>query len=256
MNPARGQWIDLHTHILPGVDDGADDMQESLSMARLAQMDGVSHIVATPHVPFCGLGVKALEERLEELRRTLVENGVDLQVSLGTEINLEPDIIQWLADGTARTLGSTRYVLVELPFFGYPPYVEDVIFQLQVQGYRPILAHPERNAELAATPARLGSLVERGVLVQVTTTSLLGGFGPAARNAAVEFLQQGWAHVLASDGHSAGHRPPALSEGVRAAEKVVGEQAWDLVVKNPAAILDGQDVEPPRPAQKARRWLR
>lgn len=256
MNPAPGPWIDLHTHILPGVDDGARNLDESLAMARLAQADGVSHIVATPHVPFSGLHIKTMEERLEELRQALTENRLDLQLSLGTEISLEPDMIQWLAEGMACPLGATRYVLAELPFFGYPPYVEDVIFQLQVKGYRPILAHPERNAELAATPDRLGALVERGVLTQITTTSLLGGFGAAARNAAVEFLQRGWAHVLASDAHSATHRPPILSEGVRAAERIVGDQAWDLVSANPAAILNGDEVEPPRPVKKARRWPR
>jgi len=94
------------------------------------------------------------------------------------------------------------------------------------------------------------------VLAQITTTSLLGGFGSAARDAATEFLQRGWAHVLASDAHSATHRPPLLSEGVRAAEKIVGEAAWDLVSTNPAAILHGGEVEAPRPIKKARRWLR
>ena len=256
MSVARGRFVDLHTHLLPGVDDGARDRDASLDMARLAEADGVGHIVATPHVPFCGLHANVLEQRLEELRSFLAENGANLQVSLGTEISLEPDMLQWLANGTARPLGATRYVLAELPFFGYPPYTEDVIFQLQVQGYRPILAHPERNAELASAPRRLEPLVERGVLVQITTTSLLGGFGSAARNAATEFLQRGWTHVLASDAHSATHRPPLLSEGIRAAEKIVGEAAWDLVTVNPAAILNGDDVAPPRPAKKARRWLR
>lgn len=256
MSVARGRFVDLHTHLLPGVDDGARDRDASLAMARLAEADGIGHIVATPHVPFCGLRADALEQRLEDLRRFLADNGVHLQVSLGTEISLEPDLLQWLADGVARPLGATRYVLVELPFFGYPPYTEDVIFQLQVHGYRPILAHPERNAELAAAPRRMEPLVERGVLAQITTTSLLGGFGPAARNAATEFLQRGWAHVLASDAHSPAHRPPVLSEGIRAAEKILGDSAWDLATVNPAAILNGDDVEPPRPAKKPRRWLR
>jgi protein-tyrosine phosphatase len=256
MDAARGRFIDLHTHLLPGVDDGARDMDVSLAMARLAQADGIGHIVVTPHVPFCGLDVSALAKRLEALRGFLAQNQVELQLSLGTEVSLEPDMIQWLAEGMACPLGATRYVLAELPFFGYPPYVEDVIFQLQVKGYTPILAHPERNAELAATPARLGALVERGVLTQITTTSLLGGFGAATRNAAVEFLQRGWAHVLASDAHSATHRPPILSEGVRAAERIVGDQAWDLVTVNPAAILNGDEVESPRPVKKARRWPR
>jgi protein-tyrosine phosphatase len=255
MNPAKGQLIDLHTHILPGVDDGAGDLDEALAMARLAQADGVAHIVATPHVPFCGLGCEALQERLNALRGLMASHQLNVQVSLGAEIDLEPGILHWLADGAACPIGSTRYILVELPFFGYPPFTEETIFQLQVQGYRPILAHPERNAELASAPYRLEPLVERGVLVQLTTTSLLGGLGPQVRNAAVEFLQRGWAHILASDAHSANHRPPVLSEAVRAAEKILGERAWDLVTTNPAAILNGGDVEPPRPAKKARRWL-
>lgn len=254
MDSPPASLIDLHTHILPGVDDGAQMPDEALAMARVALADGVGQIVATPHIPLAGLDREECERRLEDLRRYLAGCQADLEVHLGAEVSLEPDILRWLADGLAWPIGDTRYILVELPFFSLPPYTDDVIFRLQVAQYKPILAHPERNASLAAAPDRLGPLVERGVLIQITTTSVLGGFGAQAMSAAMAFLRRGWVHVLASDAHSANHRPPSLTEAARAAEKIVGPLAWNLVTTNPAAILgDGDDVEPARPARKARR---
>lgn len=250
-SPAAG-LIDLHTHIMPGVDDGAQSLDESLAMARVALADGVGQLVAAPHIPLAGLTRADCEARLDGLRQHLASHRADLEVHLGAEVSLEPDILRWLADGLAWPIGATRYVLVELPFFSLPPYTDDVIFRLQVAGYQPILAHPERNASLAAAPARLGPLVERGVLVQITTTSILGGFGAQAKSAAMAFLQCGWVHVLASDAHSAHPRPPSLTEATREVEKVIGPDAWHLVTTNPAAILDDGDyVEPARPAKKA-----
>ncbi len=246
--------IDLHAHIMPGVDDGPRTPEDSLDMARAALADGVGVIVATPHIPFAGLTRQESDQRLAVLRHYFAGQGTHLEVHLGAEVSLEPDILRWLADGLAWPIGATRYVLVELPFFVLPPYTEDVIFRLQVAGYKPILAHPERNAPLAAAPDRLQPLVERGVLVQITTTSVLGGFGAQAKSAAMAFLQRGWVHVLASDAHSASRRPPSLMEATRTAERLIGPEAWNLVTTNPAAILgDSDDVEPARPAKKARR---
>lgn len=252
-SPAAG-LVDLHTHIAPGVDDGPQTLDESLTMARMAVADGVRAVVATPHIPFARTTREEFGRRLDDLRRFLAGQQANLEVHLGAEISLEPDILRWLAEGLAWPIGATRYVLVELPFFAFPPYTEDVIFRLQVAGYKPILAHPERNAILAARPDRLGPLVERGVLTQITATSVLGGFGAQAKAAAVAFLERGWVHVLASDAHSANHRPPILTEAARAAERIVGPDAWRLVSANPQAILrDSDDVERARPAKKARR---
>lgn len=252
--PSAARLIDLHTHIAPGVDDGAQTAEDSLAMARAAVADGVGQIVATPHIPFSRMTRQEFGQHLENLRRLLAGQQADLEVHLGAEVSLEPDILRWLADGLAWPIEATRYILVELPFFGFPPYTDDVIFRLQVAGYKPILAHPERNATLAARPDRLGPLVERGVLTQITTTSILGGFGTQAKSAALAFLERGWVHVLASDAHSVSHRPPTLTEAAREAEKIIGPQAWNLVTTNPAAILgDRDDVEPARPAKRARR---
>ncbi|MBC7258546.1 MAG: hypothetical protein H5T65_04820 [Chloroflexi bacterium] len=251
--PAAG-LIDLHTHIVPGVDDGAQTPDEALAMARVALADGIAQVVATPHIPMAGLDREECERRLGDLRRYLAGHQTDVEVHLGAEVSLEPDILRWLAEGLAWPIASTRYILVELPFFVLPPYTDDTIFRLQVAGYKPILAHPERNASLAAAPERLGPLVERGVLVQITTTSILGGFGAQAKSAATAFLQRGWVHVLASDAHSANHRPPSLTEAAREAERVIGPQAWSLVTTNPAAILgDSDEVAPAHPVKKARR---
>ncbi|RDV84794.1 tyrosine-protein phosphatase [Ammonifex thiophilus] len=153
--------IDIHTHILPGLDDGAEDLEEALSMARLALADGVTALVATPHV-IRGSFFPSRQEILETvslLNERLAEQGLPLRVLPGAEYRLEPDLPERLAKGELVPLNDAgRYLLVELPSTFVPPYAERVLYELQLQGVTPILAHPERNAELCRRPELLASL--------------------------------------------------------------------------------------------------
>ncbi len=243
--------IDLHCHLLPGVDDGPPTLEESIVMARAAYQDGVRAIVATPHARDWGLAhpgedaCHGVAELVRDLEQVLHQVGIPLALYPGMEIHLDPDLPEWLRSGRVCPLGAGPYFLLELPFFQPSPYLEQVISDVQLQGWRPVLAHAERYTYVQEAPDLLAPLVERGVLVQVTANSLTGNAGPLAGETAVRLLRRGLVHCLASDGHT-GHasRAPLLMAGVQAAARVVGSaQARALVTEMPQQILDGAPVE-------------
>jgi len=258
--------IDLHCHILCGLDDGAEDMEASIAMARLAYDDGIRTIVATPHgVSFGGLwrsgcSVEETAERVTELCEELSANGLaGLGIMGGVENYIEPQLAKRFDEGSAFTLAGTRYILVELPFQSYPAFTDQALFELQARGLVPIIAHPERNLSMQRQPQLLERLVERGMMTQVTAASLLGTYGSTTRKAAEEFLLRGLAQVIASDAHGTeNQRGPALSPGVAAAQRLVGEErAWAMVTTTPEAILADErpDAVAVASATSRRRWV-
>jgi protein-tyrosine phosphatase len=252
--------IDIHTHILPGIDDGPVDLEESLAVARLAVADGTRHMIATPHNgDWEQIGSDdQLSERVQSLQAALDEAGIDLRVYPGSEVHVTPDLAQRWQTGQVIALNRSRYVLIELPFFMYPHYLDQLFFELEVEGAMPVLAHAERYRDVQEHPEILVPLVERGVLIQITSTSLLGFFGREAKKTAAYLLRRGLAHVIASDGHNTDSRPPLLAEGVAVAAEYVGDgAARKMVTETPRAILHDEPiaVEPPQPAPPARRWF-
>ncbi|MBI4199004.1 MAG: hypothetical protein HY535_00825 [Chloroflexi bacterium] len=238
---------DIHCHLLPGVDDGPETLDDALTMASLAREHGTRMVVTTPHgAQGWALGGKdAMAQRLQAFRDHLKARGNDLEVTLGGEYLLEPRLLGRHRQGETMGLNGSRYLLVEIDFFQYPLYTEDLMFQLQLEGAVPVLAHPERQANIQERPELLATLVERGVLAQITAGSLLGAFGPKAQRSAETLLHLGLVHAVASDGHSAvGARLPVLAPVMEPLQRLVGEKAAEtLVVTNPAAMVaNGQVV--------------
>lgn len=238
--------IDLHLHILPGVDDGPETLDEAVEMARMAAADGCTTLIATPHqrtVSFQNRAAGPLRERWLETREAV---GEILRLELGAEVHVDRELpaeIDRAAEGGAEseplTLAGGRWMLVELDFYGRGPSPEIVANELIKRGIRPIFAHPERVASLAGDPDRARRLVERGATMQLTAASLLGEFGRRARAAADEFLEEGVAHFLASDAHGAAWRTPGLSEARGLVAAVYGEEvARRLTEDNPLAVLE------------------
>ena len=252
------KYIDLHSHILPGFDDGAQDEAQALAMARLAVADGVGRIVATPH-SLDGVWAQlpaAVRERAGWLQAACREQGIDLEIVSGLETYIAPDLPRRVTREPGCTLGGTRYLLVEFPLQQYPRYVEQTVFELQVAGFVPIIAHPERYTEVIQDPSLLYTLVERGVLVQLTAASLTGDFGRDVQETAQFFLTHNLAHVIASDAHGTSQRSPVLSEAVAvAAEQIGQDRALAMVTETPARILADERfyVPPPEPLQQQKR---
>ncbi len=247
--------IDLHSHILPGLDDGARTLADSRELARAAVADGVHAIAATPHVRSDYLtSAEAMEAGVASVRRDLAEHGIELAVLHGGEIALDR-----LADLSREelerfTIGQTgRYLLVEFPYSGWPLDLEQRLFELRVAGLESLLAHPERNREVQANPARIEGLVAAGSLVQLTAASIDGRIGRSSQLAAESLLSRELAHVIASDAHT----PEVREVGMAAAAASLRDKGlarW-LVEDAPAAIAAGEPL-PARPARRKRRFGR
>jgi protein-tyrosine phosphatase len=242
--------IDLHSHILPGIDDGARTLEDSLEIARAAVEDGIVAIAGTPHVrDDWPTEANLMEARLGELRAAIEAAGIPLDVRSGGEIAL--GWVTRLAPEELRRfgLGGSRYLLVETPYYGWPRDLPEILFSLLDEGFTPVLAHPERNADVAARPERLTELVREGVLVQVTAASVDGRIGRRAMECGRSLIRSGLAQLLASDAHHASVREVGMAEAVHR----VGDPAlarW-LTWEVPSAILADKAI-PPRPRVKAR----
>jgi protein-tyrosine phosphatase len=238
--------LDLHSHILPDVDDGPSTMEESVEMAMMAYEDGTLTIVATPHNRDVNerSSISTVISLLDQLNQEISAKSTSLKIILGMENHLEMDTPEQVNQGRALPIDGTNYILIELPSEFYPFYTEEVLFRLQIDGLRPIVVHPERNLAIQKNFGILAKLVQRGVLTQITAGSITGALGKDYQKAAKELLQQNLVHIIASDCHtSRGIRTPILSLGVNAAAKVVGsEVARKMVEDIPQAIL--QDKAP------------
>lgn len=251
---------DLHAHILPGVDDGAKVPQDTLDMARVAEEHGTRVILATPHRKDVteNWSVAYIRELIEDMNRRLQDAGVELKLVLGMENHLDLDLPDEIAAGRALSMNSSRYILVEMPFFGRPNWVEDTLFKVQAKGLTPVLAHPERIEAFQKEPELLREFIERGMLSQVTGGSFLGYFGGHVKKFTHYLMQRGMVHIIASDTHfPGGPRSPKLPPSVDAAAKLVGmEAAQRMVVEIPQAILEDRplEIDPPTDAARVKKW--
>jgi len=234
--------IDLHSHILSGLDDGSATPAESLELARSAVADGIRVLAATPHVrDDYPTEPVAMEAGVAALRAALGEAAIPLELLPGGEVALER-LDRLGAEERARfgLGGNPSYLLVEFPYYGWPIDLGERLLRLQVEGVTPVLAHPERNADVQERPERLEAAVSAGALIQVTAGSLEGNVGRAARRAARRLLALELVHVIASDAHS----PLVRSAGLSRARAAVGDEglAAYLLEEAPAQILAGEPV--------------
>ena len=236
--------IDLHCHLLPGVDDGAANMAVSLEMARIAVADGISTVVCTPHIlptvyDNSGPNIRVAVSRL---KTALTEAGIPLSVLPGADVHIAPDLIEGLSGGRVLTLADSRYLLLEPPHHVLPPGLRDCVFGLMTAGYTPILTHPERLAWIGHHFDVIQQLASSGTLMQITAGSLTGRFGRRARHWSERMLDEGLVDLLATDAHDTGGRAPRLSEAVAVVMERCGEeQASQMVWTLPRAILDNLD---------------
>ncbi|MHB1127149.1 MAG: tyrosine-protein phosphatase [Bacillota bacterium] len=242
--------IDLHTHVLPGIDDGPRDWDVALQMLKGFTACEMQTIVATPHF-MDGYSTTPDEVRslCTQLRQKAADLGVELEIMPGMEVYLSPDLPEMFRKNKILTLNdSGKYMLVELPFQEVPSYTQRVLFELLLRDVTPIIAHPERNAEIEKDPNLLLRLLEKGALAQVNAGSLTGLFGDKVRRTAEILLTHGMVHCLASDAHSVAERGPGLGEALHRAKQLLGEQAARcLVVENPLKVLQGQMIVPEEP---------
>jgi protein-tyrosine phosphatase len=238
--------IDLHSHILPGVDDGSPDLETSLAMARMAVDDGIQIMACTPHF-MPGLynnEVLDIKKRVLTLNKILAENNIDLPLVAGGDIHIRPDFVSCLKQNRVLCVHDTRYVLFEPPHVMKPMRLEELLFEIQMAGYVPIVTHPERLAWIEQHYPAIGRMVEGGAWMQITAGSLTGRFGKRPQYWAQRMLQDGHVHIMATDAHNLGSRPPKMAKAYGLAESEVGkDEARNLVLARPHAVLTNMPVE-------------
>ena len=243
--------IDLHSHILPGIDDGAPDWDTSIEMCKIAVADGVHTMVATPHMLDGVHNVKrqTILDHVGQLQSRLNEMNIKLTVLPGADVHIGMKFVQLLESGSLVTVNDTgKYVLVEFPHEVLPSGIDQLLYSIQVAGAVPIITHPERQSEVQRKPEVVFKWVTQGNLVQVTAASITGELGKTAKACSHSLLQGGLVHIIASDAHSSTWRAPGLSK----AKKVVAEmlspaQAEEMVTVLPQKVIDGDYIEIPEP---------
>lgn len=234
--------IDIHCHLLPNIDDGPKSWEESLEMIRIGYEDGIRGAVTTPHW-IQGTNWQpspdTVRGMVDEFNDRIKKEGLDFTVYPGMEIGIIPDLPTVVSNGEVLTLADGDFILIEIPFYNLPLGIEEVIFGLEAMGKTPVLAHPERNREFQIAPRRIKELAGMGALVQVTASSLSGGFGDAAKDCAIEFAKMGVLHFVSSDAHSRKHRTPVVSKGLAVIEKKIGKDAVSDLVSNTYQIING-----------------
>jgi len=250
--------IDIHNHILPGLDDGPDSPEKSIEMAKVAAADGIRVIVATPHTNN-GIYQSSTEKILEgvkRLNRLLREGGVPLKVLPGADIHIDRNLIEALKAGNVMTVNNNqRYIILELPDHGVPQHVSDFLWELKLNGVTPVFSHPERNAAIQDDINILRGYIMQGALSQITAMSLTGEFGKRPRKCALSLLKYNLAHVIATDAHSVRRRPPVLSRALKVAGEIAGDDyALRMVTDIPDKIIKGIQVSLPEPKSR-RPWF-
>lgn len=233
--------IDLHCHLLPGIDDGAVDLAMSLEMARIAAADGIHTVACTPHI-YPGMyentadGIRAA---IAALQAELDAQGIALRLVVGADVHLEPDLVGSIRNGRVPTLAGSRYLLFEPPHHVAPPRFEESVFELMAAGIIPVVTHPERLSWVETHFDMFKRLSERGVWMQVTAGALTGRFGGRVKYWGERFVSEGHCMILATDAHHPQRRPPLLAEARDAAEALVGRtEAMHMVVTRPQGIVD------------------
>ncbi|WP_368895028.1 tyrosine-protein phosphatase [Priestia megaterium] len=243
--------IDIHSHILPGVDDGASAMEDAVNMARLALDEGITKIIATPHHQN-GMYFNKKQDilkRVKELNNVLQRENISLEVLPGQETRIYGSLLDDFWKGDILTLNHTNYLFVELPSGHVPRYTEQLLFEMQLKGLIPIIVHPERNAEVLKNPEKLLNLVKEGALTQITAGSLMGHFGKKVQKFSLQLIEANSTHFIASDAHNMSTRNFHMRESISKVHKEFGSQVVYYFQENAELLVQGQSVHRQEPSK-------
>ncbi len=238
--------IDIHSHILPGLDDGPKELSQTIEMCRLAEADGIRTIVATPHTlngVYQNEKGRILKE-IQDLCQMLDREGINIKILPGTDTHVHPEILKHIMNGYAMTLNDTgRYIMLEFPDYFVFQNISKLLTLLISNGMIPIISHPERNKQMMRKIGILKEMIAMGSLSQITAMSITGGFGRQVKKAAEKMIKENLVRVIASDSHSPNHRPPVLSPAIDRVGKWIGaKEALSMVTTIPEAIINGKRI--------------
>lgn len=231
--------IDIHSHILPNVDDGSENMSMSIEMARLYLQNGIHRVIGTPHYIEGSMDNSLDNNRiaLETLRKELFREGIDLEVFLGNEIYVSMNTSTNIIENRVSTLNGSRYILLELPMYDIPLYMENLLYELQLKGIIPIIAHPERNTKIIEDPNILYNYIQKGALGQLNLPSLEGRYGTKVKSTAEILLKHQMIHFVGTDAHTDRRRSPNVQKGLKVLGSLVREEDFENICYKNAELL-------------------
>ncbi|MFC4025120.1 tyrosine-protein phosphatase [Oceanobacillus longus] len=250
--------IDIHSHILPGVDDGAKTEEDSLAMAKEAVSQGITTIIATPHNKNGKYDNEraSIKNNVQILSELLVKEDIPLTVISGQETRINGEMIEDINNGKLLPLNDTKYLFVEFPSANVPRYSSQMLFDIQVAGYTPIIVHPERNQELIEHPSRLYEFVKKGALTQVTAASIVGKFGKNIQKFSHQLVEANLTHFIASDAHNTTTRGFCMDEAFHELKNEYGSDYFYMFLENSQLLLDNMNVNRMEPSQvKKKKFL-
>ncbi|WP_413378005.1 tyrosine-protein phosphatase [Alkalihalobacillus sp. 1P02AB] len=248
--------IDLHCHILPGLDDGSGSVEESLKMSNIAIKEGITAIVATPHYAhpsFRKNEAPIVREAVQRLNEELKSRNLPLKIYEGHELRIHGDLVSELEQKEALTMaGLDTYAFIEFPSNHVPRYATSLFYQMLTGGYQPVIVHPERNSELIQNPELLYDFVKSGIYTQITASSLTGHNGKNIKKFTAQLVESNLTHIIASDAHNTHNRPFRLREAYEQVEKEFGQDYVEMFQQNAERILDNKAIisDEPQPIRR------
>ncbi len=236
--------IDIHCHILPDIDDGPADLQETLEMLRIAAGDGITHIVATPHYRH-GEPPTAqdIREKIALVREAMAKSSINVELMGGADIRLTYELMEGIEKNEIPTINNSGYFLLELPDL-IPPHLDGFLFEARIKGFVPVITHPERNHSLISSLEKISALRNAGALFQLTAMSVTGQLGRQIKKFTVQLLKKGYVDFIATDAHSTKRRPPLLSKAYRETEGILDKTGADRIfIDNPKAVIENREIE-------------
>ncbi|MEB6548875.1 tyrosine protein phosphatase [Heyndrickxia sporothermodurans] len=237
--------IDIHCHILPGIDDGAQNVTDSIAMAKQAVSEGIHTIIATPHHKNGKYNNRKVEiiDQVKELNKELKKAGIELTILPGQENRIFGEIIQDYHEGEILTLtGQSNYLFIEFPSGHVPRYSKQLLYDIQLQGLTPIIVHPERNSELIENPNQLYEFVKNGAATQITAASLTGHFGKKIKKFTEQLIEANLTHFIASDAHNVTNRSFKMNEALDVIEQKYGVNSVYYFTENADLLVDGKHI--------------
>lgn len=251
--------VDIHAHVLHGIDDGPKTIEDQLQLLQQAEQNGITDIIATPHHlhPMFDNTFLEIEPQVNELNERLKEAGINITIYPGQEVRISDQFLDAIEEGLIQGLNHTRYLLIEFPSNQIPTYTGDLFYELKILGYVPIIAHPERNKAIIEDIGLLYDFVEKGALAQVTVGALTGQYGKNIQRAAVTIVDNHLAHVIASDAHHVERRPFNYNDLSSSHLKQHTMQNIDKLIQNAKCILENQEIEKQQPTThfKKKKWF-
>ncbi|NEW07144.1 tyrosine protein phosphatase [Paenibacillus sp. SYP-B3998] len=252
-----GPLVDTHCHILPNLDDGPSCLEDSVSMARAAVGSGIHTIVATPHH---GIGKYEnisdfIIKNVICFNKELVVRKIPLLILAGQEVRVHSQLVEELYAGKILTLNGTRFILLELPSYGVPSYFDELLHEVSILGLRPVIAHPERNAQFLNKPMVLQRYVEQGALCQITAQSVMGLFGAKIQRFTINLCHNNWVHVVASDAHNLKSRPFLLEQSYEYLNKRIGKEQVQYFKDNALKIVRDEEIDSVIHMNKKKSWF-